>query len=477
MKNKIDLIISVIPVVVLIVLLAFTIQIFGSDALSGAAQTALLAAAGLCCFLAMWWFKVPWKQLEDGIKVNVGNVSIALVILLLIGAISGTWILSGVVPLLIYYGLQIISPSFFLVCTCLICCLVSVMTGSSWTTIATIGIALLGIGEAQGFSEGLIAGAIVSGAYFGDKMSPLSDTTVMASSMGDVPLFSHIRYLVYTTVPAILITILIFTVLGLSHQVNDAAEIQLYTQILSGKFNLTPWLLVVPVLTIVMIARRLPALVVLFLSTLTAAIFALIFQPHILEEVGGNSSANHVFTGMIMSICGETQIETGVPHINELVSTTGMSGMLNTIWLIISAMCFGACMTASGMLEHITMLLTPLCHKRTGMVAITVSTGTLLNGMVADQYLSIILTSNMFKGIFRRQGYENRLLSRCLEDSCTVTSPLFPWSSCGMTQATILGVPTLTYLPYCFFNMLCPLASITVAALGWKIFKHCEENL
>jgi len=472
MKNKKDITISVIPVVVLIVLLSITIQIFGSDALSGAAQTALMAAAGLCCFLAMWWFKVPWKQLENGIKSNVGNVSIALVILLLIGAISGTWILSGVVPLLIYYGLQVISPSFFLVCTCLICCLVSLMTGSSWTTIATIGIALLGIGEAQGFNEGLIAGAIISGSYFGDKMSPLSDTTVMASSMADVPLFSHIRYLVYTTVPAILITLVIFTVLGLSHQVTDAAEIQLYTQTLAQKFNLTPWLLIVPVLTALMIARRLPALVVLFLSTLLAAIFALIFQSHILAEVGGSSSVNHVFTGVILSICGETQIETGVPEINELVATSGMSGMMNTIWLIISAMCFGACMTASGMLERITSLLAPLCKKRAGMVATTVCTGTMLNGMVADQYLSIILTSNMFKGIFHRQGYEDRLLSRSLEDSCTVTSPLFPWSSCGMTQATILGVPTLTYLPFCFFNILCPLMSISVALIGWKIYKR-----
>ena len=475
---KKDIFIALIPVVVLIVVLGITIHVFGSEALSGASQTALIASAGLCCFLAMTHFKVKWKTLEDGIRENIASVSSPIVILLLIGAISGTWILSGVVPLLIYYGLQIISPSFFLVCTCLICAIVSVMTGSSWTTIATIGIALLGIGQAQGFSEGVIAGAIISGAYFGDKMSPLSDTTVMASSLSDVPLFRHIRYLVYTVVPTMLITLAIFTVMGLAHTVTDAGEITLYVQTLEQKFHLTPWLLIVPVLTGVMIARRMPALIVLFLSSVIAAIAALIFQPHILIEVAGAHAPQglELFTGMIKSIYGETQIETGVPVINELVSTSGMAGMLQTVWLIVSAMTFGACMTASGMLHLITRLLVPLCQKRTGMVATTVTSGTLLNAMVADQYLSIILTSNMFKRIYRERGYEDRLLSRSLEDSCTVTSPLIPWSSCGMTQATILGVPTLTYLPYCFFNLISPLMSICIAAIGYKIKRQWPIN-
>lgn len=470
---KKDILIALIPVVVLIIVLGITIHVFGGEALSGASQTALLASAGLCCFLAMTHFKVKWKTLEDGIRENIASVSTPIVILLLIGAISGTWILSGIVPLLIYYGLQIISPSFFLVCTCLICSLVSVMTGSSWTTIATIGIALLGIGQAQGFSEGVIAGAIISGAYFGDKMSPLSDTTVMASSLSDVPLFSHIRYLVYTVVPTMVITLVIFTVMGFAHPVTDASEIDLYVQTLAQKFHLTPWLLVVPILTGVMIARRMPALIVLFLSSVIAAIAALIFQPHILIEVAGTHAPQglELFTGMIKSIYGETQIETGVPVINELVSTSGMAGMLQTVWLIVSAMTFGACMTASGMLHLITRLLIPLCQKRTGMVATTVTSGTLLNAMVADQYLSIILTSNMFKRVYRERGYEDRLLSRSIEDSCTVTSPLVPWSSCGMTQATILGVPTMTYLPYCFFNLISPLMSICIAAIGYKIRK------
>jgi len=470
--NK-KVLISLIPVVVLIVVLAITIHVFGSSALNGASQTALIAVAGLCCFIAMTYFKVSWKALEEGIKETVSNASIAVVILLLIGAISGTWILSGVVPLLIYYGLQVISPSFFLVCTCLICSLVSVMTGSSWTTIATIGIALLGIGQAQGFSEGLIAGAIISGAYFGDKMSPLSDTTVLASSMTDVPLFSHIRYLVYTVLPTMIITLVAFTVLGLEHPVTDAGEINLYVQTLEQKFNLTPWLLVVPLLTGLMIARRLPALIVLFLSTLIAAIAALFFQPHILLEVAGADAPRglELFTGMIKSIYGETQIETGVTAINDLVSTSGMAGMLGTVWLIISAMTFGACMTTSGMLHHITSLLVPLCKRRASMVATTVGTGALLNTMLADQYLSIILTGNMFKRVYKEQGYESRLLSRSIEDSCTVTSPLIPWSSCGMTQATILGVPTLTYLPFCFFNLISPLMSILVALIGYKIFQ------
>lgn len=471
---KKDVLISLIPIVTLIALLSVIIRLFGSDALSGASQTALLASTGLCCLIAVTYFKVKWQVLEDSIKSHLSTVSVPIVILLLIGAVSGTWILSGVVPLLIYYGLQVITPGLFLVSTCLICCVVSVMTGSSWTTIATIGIALLGIGQAQGFSDGMIAGAIISGAYFGDKMSPLSDTTVLAAGMSEVPLFTHIRYLSYTTVPALLITLVIFTVLGLTHSMQDASEIALYVHTLGDKFHLTPWLLIVPLVTAVMIARRMPALIVLFLSCLAASLTALLFQPHILVEVAGGSTPDGMtlFTGLIRGICGETQIQTPVPAINSLVATNGMAGMLNTVWLIVSAMVFGAGMTAGGMLQRVITLLSPLCKRRGGMVATTVGTGALLNVIVADQYLSIILNSNMFRGIYRSRGYEDRLLSRSVEDSCTVTSPLIPWNSCGMTQATILGVSTFTYLPYCFFNLLCPVMSILVALTGYKIFRR-----
>ncbi len=468
--------ISLIPILILVTLLALNISIFGSDAILGASQVALLFSAGVAIWLAMWLFKVPWQDFEETIKSNIGDVTTAIVILFLIGAISGTWTVSGIVPTFIYYGVKIISPKVFLLTACIICALVSVTIGSSWTTIATIGVALLGIGKALGFSDGMIAGAIISGAYFGDKISPLSDTTVLASSMSKVPMFDHIRYLMYTTVPSIVITLVIFTILGFSHSGSDSSLINEYTSVLDSKFNITPWLLIVPALTAVMIARRMPALIVLALSTATAAIAAVIFQPDIIQEIGASiagdgSNAKILFTGTIESIYNSVSIETGNPEVNQLVASKGMLGMLNTVYLIICAMCFGAALKASGMLRHLASMILPLTKRRTSLVTSTVVTGTALNGIVSDQYLAIILTSSLFKDVYEKEGYENRLLSRSVEDSATVTSPLYPWSSCGMTQATILSVPTLAYLPYCFFNLISPLMSITVAAIGYKILK------
>lgn len=468
--------ISLIPILILVTLLALNISIFGSDAILGASQVALLFSAGVAIWLAMWLFKVPWQDFEETIKSNIGDVTTAIVILFLIGAISGTWTVSGIVPTFIYYGVKIISPKVFLLTACIICALVSVTIGSSWTTIATIGVALLGIGKALGFSDGMIAGAIISGAYFGDKISPLSDTTVLASSMSKVPMFDHIRYLMYTTVPSIVITLVIFTILGFSHSGSDSSLINEYTSVLDSKFNITPWLLIVPALTAVMIARRMPALIVLALSTATAAIAAVIFQPDIIREIGASiagdgSNAKILFAGTIESIYNSVSIETGNPEVNQLVASKGMLGMLNTVYLIICAMCFGAALKASGMLRHLASMILPLTKRRTSLVTSTVVTGTALNGIVSDQYLAIILTSSLFKDVYEKEGYENRLLSRSVEDSATVTSPLYPWSSCGMTQATILSVPTLAYLPYCFFNLISPLMSITVAAIGYKILK------
>lgn len=472
--------ISLIPILILVTLLALNISIFGSDAILGASQVALLFSAGVAIWLAMWLFKVPWQDFEEAIKSNIGDVTTAIVILFLIGAISGTWTMSGIVPTFIYYGVKIISPKIFLLTACVICALVSVMVGSSWTTIATIGVALLGIGKAEGFSDGVIAGAIISGAYFGDKISPLSDTTVLASSMSKVPMFTHIRYLMYTTVPSIVITLITFLILGLSHNGDDAAMINEYTNVLGAKFNITPWLMIVPALTAIMIARKMPALIVLALSTVLAAAAALIFQPDIMREIGSSvsgsgSSAKILFTGTIETIYNSVSVETGNPDVDQLVASKGMLGMLNTVYLIICAMCFGAAMKASGMLHHLASMILPMTKRRVSLVTSTVVTGTALNGIVSDQYLAIILTSSLFKDIYEKEGYENRLLSRAVEDSATVTSPLYPWSSCGMTQATILNVPTMAYLPYCFFNLLSPLMSVTVAVIGYKIFKTASK--
>lgn len=469
---------SLVPIAVLVGLLFVTIRTFGSDALSGGSQIVLLTATAVCCLIAMLWSRVDWKTIEAAMTSNIASVGPALIILLIIGALSGAWMISGVVPTLIYYGIQVIHPSFFLASTCIICAVVSVMTGSSWTTIATIGIALLGIGEAQGFSEGWTAGAIISGAYFGDKMSPLSDTTILASSVTDTPLFRHIRYMLVTTVPSMTITLVIFAVAGFSHRAAGSEHIATFSALLEEKFLITPWLLAVPLITGVLIARKVPSIITLFISTGLAAVCAFIFQPGLLHEIAGDGATGLAagFKGAMMVLFGSTSIETGNAALNDLVSTRGMAGMMNTIWLIICAMCFGGAMAASGMLGSITSFFVRFMKKRVGMVASTVLSGIFLNIVTADQYISVILTGNMFKQVYKHQGYESRLLSRTVEDAVTVTSPLIPWNTCGMTQATILGVATFTYLPYCFFNLLSPLMSVLVAATGYKIRKAHEED-
>lgn len=462
--------VSLLPIALLAGMLFATISTFGSDALSGGSQISLLVTTSCCVLIGMAFYRIPWKDFELAITNNIAGVSTALLILLIIGALSGIWMVSGVVPTLIYYGMQIIHPDFFLASTCLICALVSVMTGSSWTTIATIGIALMGIGKAQGFHEGWIAGAIISGAYFGDKVSPLSDTTILASSVTDTPLFTHIRYMMITTVPSLLIAVILFTVMGLTHDGGSTAqEMNAFAATLEGKFNITPWLLLVPVATGILIARKVPSVVTLAISTVLACVAALIFQPDLLREVAGEGGG--LFKGTMMTCYGSTSLQTGNPILTELVATRGMAGMMNTVWLILCAMCFGGAMTAGGMLGSITSVCVRFIKNRVSTVASTVFSGLFLNIATADQYISIILLGNMFGDIYKRQGYESRLLSRTTEDAVTVTSVLIPWNTCGLTQATILSVPTLTYLPFCFFNLISPLMSILVAATGYKIVK------
>lgn len=456
---------SILPIIVLVVMLTLTIRNFGSDSLGGASQVTLLTVSAFCVLIGMVYLHVPWSSFENAITKNVASVSSALIILLLIGALGGAWMVSGVVPTLIYYGMKIIHPDVFLASTCVICAFVSVMTGSSWTTIATIGIALMGIGRAQGFSEGWIAGAIISGAYFGDKISPLSETTTLASSGVGVPLFTHIKYMLITTVPSITIAVLVFLVAGFICDSGNADDVQRFTSALEGRFNLTPWLLSVPVLTGVLIARRVPPVITLFLSSLMAVIAGCIFQRGVYSEIDPS-----LFNAAMKSLYGSTSVHTDSAILSELVSTRGMAGMMDTIWLIICAMCFGGTMAAAGFVGGITRLFIHLVKGRTSLVGSAAATGVMLNIAIADQYLCILLSGNMFKDVFDRQGYERRLLSRTTEDSVTVTSVLVPWNTCGMTQSTVLGVSTFTYLPYCVFNILSPIMSVIVAALNYKIF-------
>lgn len=470
--------VSLLPVAVLVVLLFFTIRLLGADALGGGSQICLLLTTALCAALGMSRYGVNWKDIEHAIINNIAGVSSALIILLIIGALSAAWMLGGVVPTLIYYGVQIIHPKFFLVSCCVICAVVSVMTGSSWTTIATIGIALMGIGKAQGFDEGWIAGSIISGAYFGDKVSPLSDTTILASSVTDTPLFTHIRYMMYTTVPSVVISLVIFTIAGFSHEASDSSQIAVFTTGLAERFHITLWVLLVPVVTGILIARKVSSIITLFILTALAVVCMLVFQTDVLQEVAGDgvSGGEALYKGVLLALSGSTSLQASTPALTELIATRGMGGMMDTVWLILCAMCLGGAMTACGMLGSITRMFVRFTHKLASTVAATVASGLFLNLATADQYISIILTGNMFKDIYKKNGYESRLLSRTTEDAVTVTSPLIPWNTCGMTQATILNVPALVYLPYSFFNLLSPLMSIFVACIGFKIVRSVKKD-
>lgn len=467
--------VALLPIVVLVLLVAMAVYLFGGDALNGGSQMALLLATAFCLIIGKFTTNFHWTNFEKALHKNIKNISTALLILLVIGALSGTWMMSGVVPMFIDYGLKIIRPEIFLVSAAAICAIVSVVTGSSWTTVATIGIALMGIGRAQGFSDGWIAGAIISGAYFGDKISPLSDTTILASSVSGTPLFTHIRYMMFTTVPSMIITLIVFAIAGLFNTSISSADVTLYSQSLETHFNISPWLLIVPAVTIVLIAKRVPPLVTLFSSMLLAAIFACFFQKENLQLIAGGNTTADLVKGAIMSCYGSTSLDAGNPEINSLIATRGMQGMLYTVWLIICATCFGAAMSATGMIESITQFLVKKIRNTAGLVGATVSTGLLANLTMGDQYLSLILTGNMYKDLYEQRGYESRLLSRSMEDSATVTSVLIPWNSCGMTQSTVLGVSTWVYFPYCIFNYISPLMSITIAALGYKIFRKMPE--
>lgn len=474
--------VSLIPFIVLTFVLVLVIKAFGADALSGGSQVALIFSAGVTVAISMVFYRTPWKDFEEAIVDNIKSVATAVVILLLIGAVAGSWMVSGVVPTLIYYGMKVISPAIFLFATCVICALISVMTGSSWTTIATVGVALVGIGTAQGFDPGWTAGAIISGAYFGDKVSPLSDTTVLASSSAGTTLFSHIRYMMITTVPSFVISAVVFLIVSLLHQTPDAVETADFSADLASTFNISPWLLLVPVLTGILIARKVPAIVTLFSASVIAGVFGLIFQPHVISEVAnGTASIDGLsfmdgFKGLMQSYYGATAVDTGNADLNELVATRGMSGMLNTIFLIISATTFGGVLVGSGMLQSLTDTLVKFVRRRVTMVAATVGTGIFANMITGDQYLSIILTSSLYKKLYQERGYESKLLSRSVEDSATVVSVLIPWNSCGMTQATVLKVSTMTYLPYCLFNIISPLMSIFIALIGYKIIKKPKDN-
>ena len=467
-----SLLVALLPILFLTVLLSLNVYYYGDDSLSGANQIALLLATAFCAVLASKR-GATWEHLLEGIKNSISDALPALLILLLIGSLAGTWLISGIVPAMIYYGLQIVNPTYFLVAACIVSAIISLATGSSWSTIATIGVALLGIGQAIGMSEAMVAGAIISGAYFGDKMSPLSDTTNLAPAMAGTDLVTHIRYMMYTTIPSIVITLILFLFLGFNLESNTSPDdINIILTALQDKFVITPWLFLVPAAVIALIVKKIPAIPALFAGTLLGGFAAIIVQPTIITDLGNSSDYFKAsFMTLIDAMSREVSITTDNEMINGLLSTGGMYGMLNTVWLILCAMCFGGTMEASGFLGRISAALMNLATNTASLVATTTGTCVFFNMTASDQYLAIVVPGKMFKDSYKEKGLAPENLSRTLEDSGTVTSVLIPWNTCGATQASILGVSTLTYLPFCFFNIISPFMTMLYALIGYRIKK------
>ena len=464
--------IALLPILFLISVLSLNVYYYGDDTLSGSNQMALLLSAAFCAILA-GKRGTSWPDILEGIRSSISDALPALLILLLIGSLAGTWLISGIVPAMIYYGLQVVNPTYFLITACIVSAIISLATGSSWSTIATVGVALLGIGNVLGISDAMVAGSIISGAYFGDKMSPLSDTTNLAPAMAGTDLITHIRYMTYTTIPSIVLTLIIFLVIGLNLDVKSSPDnIDIILTSIQSKFVISPWLFVVPAGVIFLIVKRVPAIPALFAGTMFGGVAAIIFQPEIITELGDSSDYFRAsFITLMDAMSRDVSIVTDNVMINELLSTGGMFGMLNTIWLIICAMCFGGAMEASGFLHRLSSSLMKLATNTASLVATTAGTCVFFNVTASDQYLAIVVPGKMFKESFTDKGLAPENLSRTLEDSGTVTSVLVPWNTCGATQASVLGVSTLSYLPFCFFNIISPFMTIIYAAIGIKIAK------
>lgn len=471
---------ALIPLVFLIVLLVLNIQIFGTDGLSGSNQIVLILSALVASLIAIYRLGITWERLQDGMVKSISASMSSILILFLIGALAGTWMLSGIVPAMIYYGLQILSPGIFLVAACIVSAIVSVSTGSSWTTVATVGVALLGIGKALGFEEGIIAGAIISGAYFGDKMSPLSDTTNLAPAMAGTDLFTHIRHMAKTTIPSILITIVIFIIIGINYESQGSVgDVSVISAVILEKFNVTGWLFIVPAVVVVMILRKVAAIPALLTGALLGGVFAIIFQPDVITAISGGegSYAYQSFKSVMMSLYGEISIVTSNDVVNELLMTSGMGGMMNTIWLIIAAMVFGGVMEESGMLRVLAEAVIKRVHRVGSLIASTVATCIFFNITTSDQYLAILVPGRMYADVYKKRGLKPENLSRTLEDSGTVTSVLVPWNTCGATQASVLGVATLVYAPYCFFNIISPFMTVLYGYFKIGLTYYDEDEL
>ncbi len=472
MNNKPGLLVSLIPVFFLILALSVNvIWVYGDDALAGTNQFILMLSAAIAASLGMSK-GIPFSEILAGIEKSLASTTGAILIILMIGALAGSWMLSGVVPAMVYYGLQILSPGIFLPATAVICALVSLATGSSWGTTATVGIALIGIGEAMGISTAMVAGSVISGAYFGDKISPLSDTTNLAPAMAGTDLFTHIRYMLYTTLPSFILTLIIFVIIGLSFSTSGSVkDIDPLLAELDYTFNLTPWLFVAPGLVILLIIRKVPALPAILIGTIAGAVLALVFQQELIHSLIDNTDVGWRATYRLIfdALTVETIIPAANPILSDLLQSGGMASMMDTIWLVLAAMTFGGSMEACGFLDTISRSLLKLAKGTASLIATTAGTCITLNLTASDQYLAIVVPGRMYSEAYKKQGLAPENLSRTLEDSGTVTSVLIPWNTCGAYQSGVLGVGTFAYLPFAFFNILSPLMTIIYASFNIKI--------
>lgn len=456
---------SLTPILFLIILLAANVYIYEDDASYGPNQMALLFAAAIGGLLSLP-LKYTFDEILDGIVKSISSALGAILILLLIGSLAGTWLISGVVPAMIYYGLEVLNPTIFLVAACVVSAIVSVATGSSWSTSATIGIALMGIGQALGIGGGVVAGAVISGAYFGDKMSPLSDTTNLAPAMAGTDLFTHIKYMAKTTGPSIIIALIIFLIWGFTIKgESNMGNVSLVQTAIESKFNINGWLFFVPATVIFLIVKKMPALPALLIGTLMGGLFALLFQQNILMELTNSTQLGlrEGYQSILTAMFTDVNITTGDRMVDELLSSGGMEGMLPTVWLILCAMVFGGVLEKNGMLKRIASSIIKLAHSTGSLVAATAGTCITFNLTASDQYIAIVVPGRMFRNEFRERGLAPENLSRTLEDSGTVTSVLIPWNTCGAYQSSVLGVPTIEYLPYCFFNIISPFMTVFFA--------------
>ena len=461
---------ALIPVFALIAMLAYNVYVFGDDALSGSNQFILLLGGAVAAIVG-FRNKVSYERMIEEVAENIKSTAGAILILLMVGSLAGTWLISGIIPSMIYYGLQILNPTIFLVACLIICAVISVATGSSWTTSATVGIALIGIGEALGISLGMTAGAVLSGAYFGDKMSPMSDTTNLAPAMAGTDLFTHIRYMAYTTIPTFVVTIIFFIILGFTQTTTGDANTQQMLTDINKAFNITPWLFIVPVLVIILIIKKTPPLIALLAGTILGGVFALIFQPHVVAQVAGVEKLNFeaAYKGVMQAITVETSVATDNEVLKDLFTAGGMKKMLGTVWLILLAMVFGGVMDAIGALAKISSFMLSLFDSVFGLFASTVATCIGLNFTASDQYLAIVVPGKMYAQAYRDKGLAPENLSRTLEDSGTVTSVLIPWNTCGAYHSGVLGVPVIDYAFYAMFNWLSPFTTLVYAAFKIKI--------